>query len=392
MVEIKMPEAGFNITEGKVVCWYKKAGETLTAGENVVSVETDKITVDVPAEVSGTLQEIRCAEGDVAPVGRVLGIIAEASEADAKPSMKETGKKEIQATGPKIGGATGTGKIGGRKISPAAKATAKRLDVDLAQIRSGSGPGGRIVKQDVINHAGRSKAPEPCEPAEGRIEFTGWRKVLVDRVVQCAQQVPQCTVHSEVDVTALSNLISSLRKKEESLRITYLPFILKALVQGIDAVPEVNAHCDGGGYSVKREINVGIVVNVEGKLLIPVVKGVRDMSAFDLAHEIGGLVAKAREGALEPKDIEGGTITVTNVGPFGVTYGTALLFQPQTSIVCMCAAREVPAVHEGRIEVRRKMGLSLTYDHRVLDGAMGGTFLRELGNSIGELTMLVRMR
>lgn len=391
MVEIKMPEAGFNITEGKVVCWYKKAGETLTAGENVVSVETDKITVDVPAEVSGTLQEIRCAEGDVAPVGGVLGIIAKAGEADAGLSMKETEKEEIQSVGPKNSGATGAEIKGERKISPAAKAVAKSLGVDLSSIHSGSGPGGRIVKADV--EAREKEPPSQRESAsDRRVVFDGWRKVLAERVVRCAQQVPQCTVHSEADVTALSNLISSLRKKEESLRITYLPFILKALVQGIDTVPEVNAHCDGGGYSVKREINVGIVVNVEGKLLIPVVKGVRDMSVFDLAHEIGSLVAKAREGALGPKDIEGGTITVTNVGPFGVTYGTALLFQPQTSIVCMCAVREVPSVQEGRIEVRKKMGLSLTYDHRVLDGAMGGTFLRELGNSIGELTMLVRMR
>lgn len=388
MVEIKMPEAGFNITEGKVVCWYKKAGEPLTAGENVVSVETDKITVDVPAEVSGTLQEIRCAEGDVAPVGGVLGIIAKAGEADAGPSMKETEKEEIQSVGPKKSGATGREIKGGRKISPAAKAVAKSLGIDLSSIQSGSGPGGRIVKADV--EAREKEPPSQREIAsDRRVVFDGWRKVLAERVVRCTQQVPQCTVHSEADVTALSNLISSLRKKEESLRITYLPFILKALVQGIDTVPEVNAHCDGGGYSVKREINVGIVVNVEGKLLIPVVKGVRDMSVFDLAHEIGGLVEKAREGDLEPKDIEGGTITVTNVGPFGVTYGTALLFQPQTSIVCMCAAREVPAVHEGRIEVRRKMGLSLTYDHRVLDGAMGGTFLTEINRAVSDLTMLV---
>lgn len=392
MVEIKMPEAGFNITEGKVVSWYKQTGETVEAGENIVCVETDKLTVDIPAEVSGTLQEIRCREGDVVPVGGVIGVIAGEHDAEARNSGYEAEEK------PPAKGASETKEHGDdsspgeRKISPAAKATAKRLDVDLAQIRSGSGPGGRIVKQDVIGHAGRSKALEPSVPAEGRVEFTGWRKVLVDRVVQCVRTVPQCTVSSEADVTALYNLISSLRKKEEGLRITYLPFILKALVQGIDAVPEMNAHCDGGGYSVKREINVGIVVNVEGKLLIPVVKGVRDMSVFDLAREIGGLVAKAREGALEPKDIEGGTITVTNVGPFGVTYGTALLFQPQTAILCMGAAQEVPSVREGRIEVRRKMGLSVTYDHRVLDGAMGGTFLRELGNSIGDLTMLVTMR
>lgn len=389
MVEIKMPEAGFNITEGKVVSWYKQTGETVEAGENIVCVETDKLTVDIPAEVSGTLQEIRCREGDVVPVGGVIGVIAGEHDAEARNSGYEAEEKP-PAKGASETKEHGDGSSPGeRKISPAAKATAKRLDVDLAQIRSGSGPGGRIVKQDVIGHAGRSKAPEPSVPAEGRVEFTGWRKVLVDRVVQCVRTVPQCTVNSEADVTALSALMKSLREKDNGQRVTYLPFLLRAMVQGIDLVPEMNAHCDGNGYTIKQDINVGIVVNVDGKLVIPVVKDVREKSVMDLAREIGGLVAKAREGALEPKDIDGGTITVTNVGPFGVLQGTAFVFQPQTAIVCMCAAREVPAVHEGRIEVRRKMGLSLTYDHRVLDGAMGGTFLTEINRAISNLTMLV---
>jgi pyruvate/2-oxoglutarate dehydrogenase complex dihydrolipoamide acyltransferase (E2) component len=388
MVEIKMPEAGFNITEGTVVCWYKKAGETLEAGENVVSVETDKITMDVPAEVAGILHEIRCAEGDVAPVGGVLGIITEEQEADAIPSIKETKKKEIQPIGLQKEKKTATGTKRGRKISPAAKARAKGLGVDLSTIQSGSGPGGRIVKADV-----EALAKEPASGRESgpdrRVLFDGWRKALAERVVQCVQQVPLCTVHAEVDVTALSALVRSLRDKENGMRVTFLPFFIRAMVQGIDAVPEMNAHCDGKGYTVKHDINVGVVVNVEGKLLIPVVKGVREKSVMDLALEISMLVEKAREGALQGPDVEGGTITVTNVGPFGVLQGTALVLQPQTSIICMCAAREIPAVHEGRIEVRKKMGLGVTYDHRVLDGAMCGTFLKEVNRAVGDLTMLV---
>jgi len=389
MVEIKMPEAGFNITEGKVVAWYKKAGETLTAGESVVSVETDKITVDVPAEVSGTLHEIRCTEGDVAPVGGVLGTIEEAGETDTESPTKETEKKEIRYAGPKWGGSTGTGKKGDRKISPAAKAVARSLGVDLASIQSGSGPGGRIVKADV--EACVRESPSSGEStSDRRVVFEGWRKVLAERVVRCTQQVPQCTVNSEADVTALSGLMKSLRDKDNGQRVTYLPFLVRAMVQGIDLVPEINAHCDGNGYTIKHDINVGIVVNVEGKLVIPVVKEVREKSVMDLAHEISALIGKAREGNLEGSDMEGGTITVTNVGPFGVLHGTALVFQPQTSIVCMCAAREVPTVHEGRIEVRKLMGLDVTYDHRVLDGAMCGTFLKEINRALSDLTMLVR--
>ena len=385
MTEIKMPEAGFNITEGKVVCWYKHVGQEVKAGENVVSVETDKITVDIPAEVAGTVHEIRSSEGDVVPVGGVIGIIAEEGSARSVTSSVEIEKKEGEKTGR-------TEKTDVRRVSPAAKATAARLGVDLSEISSGSGPGGRIVKQDVIDSAERVKASEASEKEAQRVEFTGWRKALVDRVVRCASEVPQCTVTLDADVTALSNLIASLREKEKDLRITYLPFVLKAMVRGIEAVPQTNAHCDRGGYTILRELNAGIVVNVEGKLLVPVVKGVREMSIIDLARKIGGIVNKAREGALGPEDMEGGTITVTNVGPFGVRNATALLFQPQTAILCMGAAQDVPSVREGRIEVRRKMGLSFTYDHRVLDGAMCGRFLEETARSLEDLTMLKDMR
>jgi len=393
MVEIKMPEAGFNITEGKVVCWYKKEGEALAAGENVVSVETDKITVDIPAEIAGSLHEIRCAEGEVAPVGGVLGVIAADNDATAgtsKEAPKEKGQPSFtpQSEGTLRGGEAGAGIKDGRKISPAAKAAAKSLGVDLSSIQTGSGPSGRIVKADVEACA-KEPASEREEVGDRRVGFEGWRKTLAERVVQCVQQVPQCTVHSEVDVTALSALVKSLRDRENGMRVTYLPFLIRAMVGGIDAVPEMNAHCDGKGYTLKREINVGIVVNMDGKLVIPVLKGVRDKTVKELAFEITALVGKAREGTLQRSDIEGGTITVTNVGPFGVLQGTALVLQPQTSIVCMCAAREVPAVYEGRIEVRKRMGVGVTYDHRVSDGAMGGTFLKETGRAMSDLTMLV---
>ncbi len=398
MVEIKMPEAGFNITEGKVVRWYKKAGETLEAGENVVSVETDKITVDVPAEISGVLKEIRCAEGEVAPVGGVLGIIDKTGEADAASSITEDVKKAERPEGtPSVESpipvTAKAGKGGGRRISPAAKAAARSLGIDLSSIPSGTGPAGRIVKADVEAYAvltpAASDRVEEKFPADRRVEFEGWRKTLADRVTICVQQVPQCTIISDVDVTALSTMVKALRERESGPKVSYLPFLMKAMVSGIDAVPEMSAHCDGKGFTVKRDINVGLVVNVDGKLILPVVKNVREKSVMDIAAETSALIVRAREGTLQPKDVEGGTITLTNVGPFGVNYGTALIFQPQTAIVCIGAARDMPVVYEGRVEIRKMMGFSVTYDHRVLDGAMCGIFLKEVGRVILDLTMLV---
>ena len=386
MVEIKIPEAGFNITEGKVVVWYKMVGDRVKAGENVVCVETDKITVDIPAEVTGMLSEIRCGEGDIVPVGGIVGTIAE--EKQAKPAAKkpEPTAKEVKESHEE------------RRISPAAKAVAKQLRVALSAIPSGSGPGGRIVKQDVIDHAAKMKEkPEPRPttgvPLKGRVEFTGWRKVVRDRVVQSYRDVPQCSVSSEIDVTVLSQVIASLREKEEGVRVTFLPFMITAMVQGIRAVPQMNALCDRDGYTLMEEINVGIVVNVEGKLLVPVVRGVQDRSILDIANEIGTLGGKAKSGTLGSEDITGGTITVTNVGPFGVLHATALLFQPQTAIVYLGAAREVPTVRQGKIEIRKMMGLGVTYDHRVLDGAMCGRFLMDVRGYIEDLpAQLVRMK
>jgi len=386
MVEIKIPEAGFNITEGKVVVWYKMVGDRVKAGENVVCVETDKITVDIPAEVTGMLSEIRCGEGDIVPVGGIVGTIAEEKQAKPAAQKPEPTAKEVKESHEE------------RRISPAAKAVAKQLRVALSAIPSGSGPGGRIVKQDVIDHAAKMKEkPEPRPttgvPLKGRVEFTGWRKVVRDRVVQSYRDVPQCSVSSEIDVTVLSQVIASLREKEEGVRVTFLPFMITAMVQGIRAVPQMNALCDRDGYTLMEEINVGIVVNVEGKLLVPVVRGVQERSILDIANEIGALVGKAKSGTLGSEDITGGTITVTNVGPFGVLHATALLFQPQTAIVYLGAAREVPTVRQGKIEIRKMMGLGVTYDHRVLDGAMCGRFLMDVRGYIEDLpAQLVRMK
>jgi pyruvate/2-oxoglutarate dehydrogenase complex dihydrolipoamide acyltransferase (E2) component len=390
VAEIKMPEAGFNITEGKIVQWYRKIGEKVDAGENIVSVETDKITVDIPAEKSGVLKEIRCKEGDVIPVGGIVGIIAEEGVASRAPQevMRDLAQSPHKGTDDQVHSLAidlKNKKHDERKISPAAKAIAKREGIDLSKITAGTGPGGRVVKEDVLNfmetqRAGAAPSAAAGKPAE-RVEFRDWRKVVADRVSRSSREVPQCTVAIETDVTELSKTISSVREKE-AIHITYLPYLMKALVGGLELVPELNAYCDDEGYTILNEINIGVIVNVEGKLLIPVVKAVREKSIFDLAREIDLLVEKARDNSLGKNDIEGGTITITNVGPFKIHTGTALIFQPQTAMVQLMAAREMPAVWNGNIEVRKRMNVGVTYDHRVVDGALCGKFLMEVRRRI----------
>lgn len=386
MVEIKMPEAGFNITEGKIVQWHRKVGDKVKEGEDIVSVETDKIIVDISAETAGILQEILSREGDVVPVGNVLGIIKEKGELASTIQNKtkdqlQTQKMDERESAQLVIVKAEKAESGVKKISPLAKAFAKKEGIDLSQIVSGTGPRGRVVKEDVVKFIETQRAEaapsKEVKKPEERVEFKGWRKVIVDRVTKSHQEVPQCTVTIETDVTELSKVISSVREKED-IRITYIPFFMKAIISGLELVPELNAYCDNEGYTILNEINMGIVVNVEGKLLIPVVKAVRDKRIFELARELELLVEKARNNRLEKEDIEGGTITITNVGSYQIHTSTALIFQPQSAIVQMGAAREIPAVWNENVEVRKRMNIGVTYDHRVLDGALCGKFLMEV--------------
>lgn len=390
MIEIKMPEAGFSITEGKIVNWYKKVGDKIKEGEDIVSVETDKITVDIPAEAAGVLQEIRSQEGDMVPVSSVLGIIKEKGEPTSTIQNKTKDKLQThiidkQELAQPVIMKTKKSEAEIRRISPLVKALAKKEGINLSQIVSGTGPGGRIVKEDIVKliDKQREKAAPVVEvkKPEERIEFKEWRKVIADRVTKSNQEVPQCTVTIETDVTELSKVISSVREKED-IRITYIPFFMKAISSGLELVPELNAYCDNEGYTIKDEINIGIVVNIEGKLLVPVVKSVRDRKILGIARELELLVKKARNNRLEKKDIEGGTITITNVGPFQIHTSTALIFQPQSAIIQMGVARDIPAVWNQNIEVRKRMNIGVTYDHRMIDGALCGKFLMEVKSCI----------
>lgn len=402
MIQIKMPEAGFSITEGTVIEWYKKVGDTVDEGENVVCVETDKLTVDIPAERGGTLNEVKYKAGEVVPVGEVMGIILEGEEKPPEAGKETVQREKVESTGesvrvkekPRIGE--------GIKISPAAKAVARTKRIDISQISAGSGPHGRIVKQDVYDFITRSerKPKEAATAVSGkgaarpgqRVEFKGWRKVIADRMLASKTEIPHYTMSVEADVTELSNLIQRIRELE-GIRITYLPFMMKALEHGIREVPVVNAHCDGKGFTILEEINMGIAIDLGEKLLVPVIRDVRSRSVLELVDELGVLIKKTREERLEPADVEGGTITLTNVGMFQIHSATSVILQPQVSIIYMGTAREAPGVQDGKLEVRKKMIFGSTFDHRVVNGASGGRFLmhvKEYLEDIGRFVMHLR--
>ena len=385
LYEIKVPEAGFSITEGTVVQWHKDVGEKVQEEETIVSVETDKVVVEIPARCTGILIEIKHEVGETVPIGTILGVIRTEGEEGVVPD-RETRSRISTARDPFAEMARTAGpEKERRKISPLAKDIAKREGVDLSGISVGSGPGGRIIKEDVLRLVQKKEAVEPETrkalariEAQEKVKFTGWRKVIADRMISSARNVPQASTIMEMDVTEIARLIASTKEGRDQVRLTYLPFIMKAVQVSLHVAPEINAYCYDDGFVLQRELNIGVAVDLGEKLIVPVVKGVPEKSILELAEEVRQLAGKARAEKLEAKDVEGGTITLTNLGPFGAYAAVPLILQPQTTIIGIGAAREVPSVVNGSIGIRTKMMISGVFDHRVINGASGARFLREM--------------
>jgi pyruvate dehydrogenase E2 component (dihydrolipoamide acetyltransferase) len=402
LLEVKVPEAGFSVTEGTVLEWQKKVGDAVQQGDILVAIETDKVSMEIPASASGIMKEIRFQTGQVAPVGGVLALIdtggaaAAGSPAAAEPVKPSTAPV---ATAPLATATASVSRPGagvkGKKISPLAKAIARKHGLDLALVPLGSGPEGRIVRDDVLRLLGPVKGAPSSGAVVAQITagqktpFTGWRKIIADRMVSSVRSIPHYTMSVEIDVTNLAALIEESRREGKGPKLTYLPFMMKAIGLGIAAVPEVNAHCWEDGYCIQPAVNIGIAVDLGEKLLVPVLRDVTEKSVKTLAVEIMDLVQKAREERLQPRDIEGGTITLTNVGVYNIHSGTSIIMQPQVAIVYIGVVREVPVVVNGSVGVRKVMIAGGTFDHRLVNGGPGARFLDTIKGSLENLNRFV---
>jgi pyruvate/2-oxoglutarate dehydrogenase complex dihydrolipoamide acyltransferase (E2) component len=403
--EIKVPETGFGIAEATIVEWFKSIGDEVQEGEPIVSVETEKVNVEIPAPGSGILSEIRCQVGDVIPVGEVLGIITSEDKASVADQVKpgvprgESGKPGSEKL------ANQDGKKAKRKrVSRLAKTIARKKGIDLSLISSGSGPGGRITKEDVLKIVQqKSDQTEPeyedaeiayssalqTPAADKKVKLTRWRKVIADRLTTSWTEIPHHAQSIDIDVTELSHFITETQDDDSIPRLTYMPFLMKAIQAGIMVTPEINAHCFGDHYVVRHDLNIGIAVDANGKLIVPVIKQVQNKSVADLAAELKSLVGRAREDKLEPKDVQDATITISNVGPLGLYSGFSIIVPPQTTIICVGAVREVPAVVDGYIEIRKKMFVTNSYDHRAVHGGPASRFFAEMRDKLESLKSLL---
>jgi len=380
-MDVLMPQLGETVTEGTVSAWHKKAGDAVEKGDMLLDVETDKVATEITAPATGVITSINITEGDTVDVGTVLAVIAVEGEVVSEATVSESAKTKAAPT------AEGRGmpdKSAGDRLSPAVRRLLKEHGLDITAI-SGTGRGGRVTRDDVIKHV-ESTGPVAGGADVERIPFDRIRKVTAAHMVRSKATSPHVLQTIDADFSAIDQVRLAKRdewKAENGYSLSYLPFVARALCLAIAEFPRVNGSVDGDALLVHKVINLAIAVdlNFEG-LVAPVVKDATELKVLQLArnfHELGG---KAKAGTLTADDLQGGTYTLSNPGPFGTLFTAAIINQPQVAILSMDAVKKRPVVIEAEsgdsIEIRPVGILAHTFDHRAVDGAYSAAFLNRL--------------
>ncbi len=443
MAEITMPKLSDTMTEGVLIAWKKKAGESVSSGEVIAEVETDKATMEMEAFEDGVLSEL-VPEGTRVAVGEKIAVIGEAgapapkaatakiSAADKqavpdmeKPGAQVVGKDVSPATSDAAsngnGASTASAAVpanGGERVkaSPLAKKVASAQGVSLGGL-TGSGPGGRIVQKDVLAAAsspgGQAKtspvltpaatsattssktpaaAPAKAAPAfvprvagqgqkETRVPLTGMRKTIADRLLQSKTTIPHFYLHTEVDAAPLAKLRAEVNAAHEAegIKVSVNDFILKAVAVALTRVPKVNASFATDAVVEFSSVYLAVAVSVDDGLFTPVIKDAQAKSLLEISMEVKDLASRARNKKLKPEEYQGGTFTVSNLGAYGIDTFDAIINSPQAAILSVGALVKKPVVNKnGELAVGQRIDLGLSCDHRVVDGALGATFLAEL--------------
>jgi 2-oxoglutarate dehydrogenase E2 component (dihydrolipoamide succinyltransferase) len=438
--ELIMPKMGESIMEATILRWVKNVGDTVDVDETILEIATDKVDSEVPSPVSGKISKIFFQENDVVEIGKVIAFIeVEGEEAGAatteaeptsvqhatangqtedKPKPQEK-KPEPQPALAEAAVGTSSYTNGNRFYSPLVRNIAAKENIGLQELETvpGTGMGGRVTKKDILAYleartqetptkeaavsvaaptqkapAQTATTPPPPPTAPGDhveiIEMDRMRRLIADHMVMSKQTSPHVTSFVEVDVTDIVNWRNRIKKsfqEKHGEKITFTPIFVEAVVKAIQDFPMVNISVDGNRMIRKKDINIGMAAALpSGNLIVPVIRKADHLSLLGLTKSVNDLAGRARANQLKPEEIQGGTFTLTNVGTFGNVMGTPIINQPQVAILATGAIRKKPAVVETEygdlIAVRHMMFLSLSYDHRVVDGALGGSFLRKVGD------------
>ncbi len=430
-VDLIMPKMGESIIEATILKWVKKVGDTVEVDETILEIATDKVDSEVPSPVSGTIAEILFNENDVVEIGKTIAVIVtEGEELTTKPSpsIEKTpiNNGAVKTSAPVVNmpkheeltavvmdsPVPATSSNGTRFYSPLVKNIAKQERISFPELDtiSGSGKNGRVTKKDIMAYvSNRAKAPSSIaaipsstsSPAKttppSATQFSGnveivemdrMRRLIADHMVMSKHTSPHVTSFIEVDVTNIVNWRNNIKvdfQKKYGEKITYTPIFIDAVTKALRDFPMVNVSVDGSNIIVKKDINIGMAAALpSGNLIVPVIKGADQLNLVGLTKSVNDLANRARNNKLKPEEIQGGTFTLTNVGTFGNVMGTPIINQPQAAILAVGAIRKKPAVVETEygdlIAIRQLMFLSLSYDHRVVDGFLGGSFLRKVGD------------
>ncbi|TET45328.1 MAG: 2-oxo acid dehydrogenase subunit E2 [Dehalococcoidia bacterium] len=410
--EIKIPRVGMAVADATIIEWQFKEGDQVEERQIVVVIETEKVRTDVESPVSGFLH-IMMNEGETAPAGQVIGMLAESKEALAKlqketpagksaeaaqaaePAAAETPKAEAAPAKEVVPAAGEEGRV---RISPVARKLAEEHAIDITQV-AGTGPGGRIVRED-IEKAIAVKEAAPAPPAavgERRVKqtipLTGMRGTIAERMHHSLSVSAQLTTMGEIDMGEIVRLRNNLVAQESTLgtRITYTDILVFAIARILRDHPKINASIVDKEIKVWEDINMGVATALEDGLIVPVVKHADRKSLVEISKEIKTLVEKARENKLSGDEISGGTFTLTNLGALGSgwTFETAIINQPESAILRVGAITDRAVVRDGQIVARPIMTYSLTYDHRAIDGAVAARFSTSLVSALESPTLLL---
>ncbi|MEJ8844280.1 dihydrolipoamide acetyltransferase family protein [Lacibacter sp. H375] len=438
LVDLVMPKLGESIMEATILRWHKKPGDSIKMDETVLDIATDKVDSEVPSTAEGVLSEVLFSENDVVPIGAVIARIAtNAAEAVAAPvatppqafeSVAEFVEEAIpyQPAGAKVSAPTN----GIRFYSPLVLNIAAQEGIGMAELEKipGTGNDNRVTKKDILQYVSTRKGggtgyaqqaapkedvlvvpmnrveqPAQHQPAPAPsmaptvysgnveiIEMDRMRKLIADHMVRSKHTSPHVTSFTEADVTNLVQWRDKMKKefeKREGTKITFTPLFIEAIVKCIKKYPLINSSVDGDRIIVKKDINIGMATALpSGNLIVPVIKNADQLNLVGLTKQVNNLADSARNGKLKADDTTGGTFTLTNVGTFGSLMGTPIINQPQVAVLAVGAIKKRPVVIEtpmgDSIAIRHMMYLSMSYDHRIIDGSLGATFLTAVANEL----------
>jgi pyruvate dehydrogenase E2 component (dihydrolipoamide acetyltransferase) len=451
MPEIQMPKLSDTMTEGTLVSWKKKKGDKVSAGEVIAEIETDKATMEWESSEDGTLTEIYVEEGGKLNVGDKIAFIAgEGEEAPKKEEKKEPGKKEEKTeetkekkpeaetekpapaekkekeTAPSqektVEAAVPAARSEDKKktaqptasparteearvkASPVARRVAAELGVDLSGVK-GTGPDGRVTETDVraaaksksveagVSPAQKQPARLPLQKGEGaRIQLSGMRKIIAQRLVESLGPVPHFYLTIEINATPLMTAREELKSAGEGAdtsKITVNDFVLKAAVQAAVKVPRVNASFDGDAIVQYADVDLGIAVAIEDGLLTPVIRAAQNKSLREISEQVKDLASRARNKRMKPEEFQGGTFTVSNLGGMGIDSFSAVINPPQGFILAVGKVTKVPVIDDDQIVAGHRMSITMSCDHRVIDGALGAEYLKELRHLLENPALLL---